>query len=45
MSTRKRYWLMKSEPTDFSIDDLERVVTEPWTGVRATRRNDARHPG
>ena len=34
MSPRKRYWLMKSEPTDFSIDDLERVVTEPWTGVR-----------
>ena len=34
MSTRKRYWLMKSEPTDFSIDDLARVVTEPWTGVR-----------
>ncbi len=34
MSTRKKYWLMKSEPTDFSIDDLERVGTEPWTGVR-----------
>jgi len=36
MSTgkRKRYWLMKSEPEDFSIDDLERVGTEPWTGVR-----------
>lgn len=34
MSTRKRYWLMKSEPEDFSIDDLQRVVTEPWTGVR-----------
>jgi predicted RNA-binding protein with PUA-like domain len=34
MSTRKRYWLMKSEPTDFSIDDLERVGVEPWTGVR-----------
>ena len=34
MSTRKRYWLMKSEPHDFSIDDLERVGTEPWTGVR-----------
>ncbi|TYT26027.1 EVE domain-containing protein [Luteimonas viscosa] len=34
MSSRKRYWLMKSEPTDFSIDDLERVGTEPWTGVR-----------
>ena len=34
MTARKRYWLMKSEPEDFSIDDLERVVTEPWTGVR-----------
>ena len=31
---RRRYWLMKSEPEDFSIDDLERVGTEPWTGVR-----------
>ncbi len=30
----KRYWLMKSEPDDFSIDDLERVDSEPWTGVR-----------
>ena len=34
MSPRKRYWLMKSEPTDFSIDDLARVGSEPWTGVR-----------
>lgn len=34
MSTRKRHWLMKSEPGDFSIDDLQRVGTEPWTGVR-----------
>ncbi|MDH5822922.1 EVE domain-containing protein [Luteimonas sp. RD2P54] len=34
MTTRKRYWLMKSEPDDFSIDDLERVGVEPWTGVR-----------
>ncbi|WP_101925720.1 MULTISPECIES: EVE domain-containing protein [Luteimonas] len=34
MSPRKRYWLMKSEPEDFSIDDLARVGTEPWTGVR-----------
>ncbi|MGO1542276.1 MAG: EVE domain-containing protein [Luteimonas sp.] len=34
MSKPKRYWLMKSEPDDFSIDDLERVGTEPWTGVR-----------
>jgi predicted RNA-binding protein with PUA-like domain len=30
----KRYWLMKTEPEDFGIDDLERVGTEPWTGVR-----------
>lgn len=34
MSKRKRYWLMKSEPADFSIDTLKRVGTEPWTGVR-----------
>lgn len=34
MNKPKRYWLMKSEPDDFSIDDLERVGTEPWTGVR-----------
>ena len=34
MSARRKYWLMKSEPEDFSIDDLERVGVEPWTGVR-----------
>ncbi len=34
MSTRKKYWLMKSEPGEFSIDDLQRVGSEPWTGVR-----------
>jgi len=34
MSARIRHWLMKSEPGDFSIADLERVGTEPWTGVR-----------
>ncbi|MGY0558990.1 MULTISPECIES: EVE domain-containing protein [unclassified Lysobacter] len=34
MSKRRRYWLMKSEPEAFSIDDLERVGTEPWNGVR-----------
>jgi predicted RNA-binding protein with PUA-like domain len=28
------YWLMKSEPDTFSIDDLARVKTEPWSGVR-----------
>ena len=34
MTSRRRYWLMKSEPDAFSIDDLQRVGTEPWTGVR-----------
>ena len=34
MTVRRKYWLMKSEPEDFSIDDLARVGTEPWTGVR-----------
>ncbi|MGF1643068.1 MAG: EVE domain-containing protein [Thiotrichales bacterium] len=28
------YWLMKSEPDAFGIDDLERVGVEPWNGVR-----------
>ncbi len=30
-----KYWLMKSEPDTFSIDDLARVQVEPWTGVRS----------
>ena len=34
MSARTRHWLMKSEPDAFSIDDLQRVGTEPWNGVR-----------
>lgn len=29
-----RYWLMKTEPDEFSIDDLARKKIEPWTGVR-----------
>lgn len=28
------YWLMKSEPNDYSIDDLERDGMEPWDGIR-----------
>lgn len=28
------FWLMKSEPSEFSIDDLARVHSEPWDGVR-----------
>jgi predicted RNA-binding protein with PUA-like domain len=30
----KQHWLMKSEPDEFSIDDLARVRVEPWSGVR-----------
>lgn len=44
-----RYWLMKTEPDTFSIDDLERVGREPWDGVRNYRaRNfmrDEMRPG
>ena len=29
-----KYWLMKSEPTDFSIDDLEKSKTIDWYGIR-----------
>lgn len=29
-----RYWLMKSEPSEFSIDDLARDGSVPWFGVR-----------
>ena len=28
------YWLMKSEPDVFGIDDLKKVKKEPWDGVR-----------
>ncbi|MBU6199970.1 MAG: EVE domain-containing protein [Xanthomonadaceae bacterium] len=28
------HWLMKSEPDEFSIDDLARRKIEPWSGVR-----------
>ena len=29
-----QYWLMKSEPDEVSIDDLERLGSVPWFGVR-----------
>ncbi len=29
-----KYWLMKSEPDEFSIDKLARRGREPWSGVR-----------
>lgn len=28
------HWLMKSEPDSFGIDDLQKRVVEPWSGVR-----------
>ncbi|PTT75905.1 EVE domain-containing protein [Pelomonas sp. HMWF004] len=44
-----RYWLMKSEPDEASILDLQRAGTLPWTGVRNYQaRNfmrDAMQPG
>jgi predicted RNA-binding protein with PUA-like domain len=30
----KRYWLMKSEPSSYSIDDLKRDKATLWDGVR-----------
>jgi predicted RNA-binding protein with PUA-like domain len=33
-TTAMRYWVMKSEPDEFSIDDLARKGREPWSGVR-----------
>jgi len=41
-----RYWLMKIEPDECSIDDLARLPgkTAPWTGVRNFQaRNFMRH--
>lgn len=45
----KQYWLMKSEPSCFSIDDLQQCPgqTSPWDGVRNYQarnfmRNDMR---
>lgn len=32
--SRMRYWLMKSEPESFSIDDLKRLKRDAWSGVR-----------
>ncbi len=28
------YWIMKSEPETYSIDDLKRDTVEPWNGIR-----------
>lgn len=34
MAEQKRYWLIKSEPDTFSIEDLKRDKKAPWDGVR-----------
>lgn len=34
MGAKRRYWLMKSEPDVYSIDDLERDGEAEWEGVR-----------
>ena len=50
-ATPPGYWLMKSEPSEVSIDDLARAPQQklPWTGVRNYQaRNfmrDAMRPG
>ena len=39
----KRYWLMKSEPETYSIDDLKRDQRTHWDGVRNFKaRNNMR---
>ncbi len=32
--TKPAYWLMKSEPNTYGIDDLARDAVEPWDGIR-----------
>lgn len=34
MATSKKYWLVKSEPTVYSIDDFTKDQTTRWEGVR-----------
>ena len=34
MARAKRYWLMKCEPSAYTIEDLEREGTTNWEGVR-----------
>ncbi|MBS1984334.1 MAG: EVE domain-containing protein [Bdellovibrionales bacterium] len=34
ISNLKRFWLMKTEPDTFSIDDLKQKKCAPWDGVR-----------
>ena len=43
----KQYWLMKSEPCIYSIDDLEKDGSTSWEGVRnyGARNNIAGYKG
>ena len=34
MTTHRNYWLMKSEPNVYSIDDLKKERSTYWNGVR-----------
>ena len=34
MLAAMNYWLIKSEPETFSIDDLKSAKREPWDGIR-----------
>jgi predicted RNA-binding protein with PUA-like domain len=49
MKLEPGHWLVKSEPTSYSIDDLKKDKKTPWTGVRNyTARNfmrDGMRPG
>jgi len=38
---RRRYWVLKTEPTNYSIDDLERDRKTPWSGVRSYMARNA----
>jgi len=46
--TMANYWLVKTEPTSYSYDDLERQHTAVWDGVKnpvALRNLKSMHPG
>jgi len=34
MARKRNYWLLKSEPESYSIDDLKKDKKTAWTGVR-----------
>jgi predicted RNA-binding protein with PUA-like domain len=34
MNQKRNYWLIKSEPADYSIQDLKKDAKTAWTGVR-----------